>query len=469
MGFATYDLTFLVLFVLFLIIFLYRNKKKVKREMKIAFLYKTQFGVKFIDKFSKKFKTVLIPMQLVIVGVGYILMIGIVWLLIETTYIYFSNFSNIFQYVKAPPLAPLIPYFPKLFGLESIFPPLHFTYFIIAIGIVALTHEFAHGIFARLHNIRIKSTGFLFLGPLLGAFVEQDDKQMEKAKKFPQLSILGAGVFANIVMVIIFGTVAVLMLLTVIAPAGVKFNTYASVEVEVDSLDVAGVSNISEKLLKVSDGKNNYLVSREILDYAKENEIEKIGVYLDSPAINAGLEGAIVEINGVKTTTFEELADAILKHEPGDIVKIKTASGQGFGDVSPEFKEQEIEFSERDGKAFLGIGFKPLNGRTGLVGFIFSRTIVKIKDPFIFYKSSWGDFGWFVYYLLWWIVVINALVALFNMLPVDPFDGGRFFYLTVLGITGSKKVAKVGRKLMIWFILFVVFLLMSRWIIGFFG
>ncbi len=33
-------------------------------------------------------------------------------------------------------------------------------------------------------------------------------------------------------------------------------------------------------------------------------------------------------------------------------------------------------------------------------------------------------------------------IALVNMLPVGIFDGGRFFYLTILAITKKEKIAK---------------------------
>jgi len=467
MGFITYDLIFLVVFILALIVFLYKKRQNLKREMKIAFLYKTQFGVKFIDRFAKKFNKFLMPTRWAVVVIGYILMAGIIWLLIDTTYVYLSNFSLIFQQMKAPPLIPLIPYLPQLFGLESYLPPLHFTYFIIAIGIVAISHEFAHGIFARLHNVGIKSTGFLFLGPLFGAFVEQDEKQMSKKKIFPQLSILGAGVFANIIMTIIFGAILLLLISSTLVPAGVKFTNYAAVEKPVDSLFIVGNSSIGEGWITVSDGEKNYLITKEIFDFAKENNIEKIGVYLDSPAINAGLEGAIVELGGVKTSSYAELAYAIQRNKPGEVVSVKTAVPRGYGDLNPEYKNYEIELGEEKGKAFLGISQGVLNGRGGLRTFIYANTIAKVKNPFIFYESKWGDFGWFVYYLLWWIVVINVLVALFNMIPVDPFDGGRFFYLSVLGITKSEKIAKKSRRFVNLFILLIVVLLMSRWLIGF--
>ncbi len=62
----------------------------------------------------------------------------------------------------APPVAPLIPYFPQLFGLSDFFPVFYAAYFVIAILIVMTVHEFSHGIFAKCYGIRIKSTGFVF-------------------------------------------------------------------------------------------------------------------------------------------------------------------------------------------------------------------------------------------------------------------------------------------------------------------
>ena len=78
---------------------------------------------------------------------------------------------------KIPPLIPLVPYIDKILP-TGLVPPFYFTYWIIAIAIVAVFHEFAHGIFAKIRGIRLKSTGFGFLGPLLAAFVEIDEKQI---------------------------------------------------------------------------------------------------------------------------------------------------------------------------------------------------------------------------------------------------------------------------------------------------
>ena len=57
-----------------------------------------------------------------------------------------------------------------------------------------------------------------------------------------------------------------------------------------------------------------------------------------------------------------------------------------------------------------------------------------------------GDSGIFIYDLLWWLIIISISVALVNMLPVGIFDGGRFFYITVLAMTKKEKVAKKSFK-----------------------
>ena len=74
----------------------------------------------------------------------------------------------------------------------------------------------------------------------------------------------------------------------------------------------------------------------------------------------------------------------------------------------------------------------------------------------------------FVYNLLWWLVLISISVALMNMLPMGIFDGGRFFYLTILLLTKSEKKAKFWFKISTNVLLGLFFLLMVFWGISFF-
>ena len=64
---------------------------------------------------------------------------------------------------------------------------------------------------------------------------------------------------------------------------------------------------------------------------------------------------------------------------------------------------------------------------------------------------------------LWWIALINLLVALFNMLPLGILDGGRFFYLTILAITKSEKISKRFFSAITYIILLLLALVMLIW------
>ena len=172
-SFIVYDLVFLVLFSFLAFFILRKNKANLKRQGWI-FLYHTKVGIELMKWSAGKFGKILRPLSYVVIASGYVLMVSILWLIIKTVWVYIT--TPIPEELKnLPPIAPLIPYFPKLFNLESFFPPLYFTYFLVALAVVALSHEFSHGLFAKLWNIRIKTTGLAFFGPFFGAFVEPDE------------------------------------------------------------------------------------------------------------------------------------------------------------------------------------------------------------------------------------------------------------------------------------------------------
>jgi membrane-associated protease RseP (regulator of RpoE activity) len=466
-SFIVYDLIFLVLFAIVAIVLLNKNKKNLKRHGWI-FLYHSKFGLKFIDWVAKTFEGILKPLQYVVVTSGYILMIFMVWLMSLSVWRYVT-LPIPEQLQNVPPIAPLIPYFPRLFNLDSFFPPLFFTYFLIALAIVAVSHEFSHGIFARLNKIKVKTTGLAFFGPFFGAFVEPDEKQMVQMKKFPQLAILAAGTFANVVMTVLFLFVLWGFFSVSFIPAGVNFNTYPQAIVNVNSISYVGdnlVTDIDGIRNFVKDGINEitvedtlYLVPRDSLEKAIELDAKQIIVFEDAPAVRAELRSPILSIGGETVTSPQDLRDKISEYSPGESVRIAS-----LNEANQEIVKN-IEFAERDGKAYLGVGF--IDNRRGFIGSLF-LVIQNIKDPLIHYEPTWdGDFAQFIYDLLWWIVVINILVALFNMLPVSILDGGRFFYLTVWSITGNEKIGKKAFAFVTWFIIAILIVMMVRWMFVF--
>jgi len=116
--------------------------------------------------------------------------------------------------------------------------------------------------------------------------------------------------------------------------------------------------------------------------------------------------------------------------------------------------------SKNSSRAIIGIGFPQEEG--GNLVKIIKKFVAK-KDSFTYYAPR-GELSVFVYNLLLWVLLINISVMLINMLPFGIFDGGRFFYLSVLGITKSKKKALKGFKIANTFILLILIALMVVWL-----
>ena len=84
---------------------------------------------------------------------------------------------------------------------------LSFLHWIIAIFVLAIVHEFSHGIVAKANGLDIKSSGFAFfslIAPIIpAAFVEPDEKKLSKQSDIVQYSIFAAGPMANIALAVI--------------------------------------------------------------------------------------------------------------------------------------------------------------------------------------------------------------------------------------------------------------------------
>ncbi|MDI6737480.1 MAG: site-2 protease family protein [Nanoarchaeota archaeon] len=188
-----YDLLSLILFYGFLYLFYLKHKDKFTIHGKLLFMYRTKLGLKLMGSISRKFPRIVKTLGFLGVVVGFAGMGFIFVFLIKKTIEFLIIPSAI------APLAPVLPGI-KIPGV----PVLSFWHWVISILIVATIHEFSHGILARLHKIKIKSSGFAFLGPLLMAFVEPDERQMKRKSKYKQLTVFAAGPFSNIFTGILF-------------------------------------------------------------------------------------------------------------------------------------------------------------------------------------------------------------------------------------------------------------------------
>jgi membrane-associated protease RseP (regulator of RpoE activity) len=76
---------------------------------------------------------------------------------------------------------------------------------IISLAIILAVHEVSHGILASRVKIKLKAIGLIVFGVIpVGAFVEPDEKMLEKATVDKKTRVLAAGVSANFILTFIF-------------------------------------------------------------------------------------------------------------------------------------------------------------------------------------------------------------------------------------------------------------------------
>jgi len=459
MSFFFYDLTFLVIFGGFLAIFLWKKKEKLQREG-ILILYRTQLGIKVINYVGEKYKKILDVFGYFVIFVGYVLMLTMLGLLFQLLYL-FWKFPEFVRAVKIPPIVPLIPYLPRIFKVDFL-PPFYFTYWIIVLAIAAISHEFCHGIFARGKNVTIKSTGFAFLGPFTGAFVEPDENKVKKLKIRDQLTFLSAGTFANITMAVLFFFIMWLFFISMFTASGVIFNTYTFSIINKSNMKTTNESlfvdfNGGLNLTKVFVEEKPYYIENKNLNA----DFESITAYEDAPALKSGLAGVIVEFDRDKIKGNKDFINSLKEKAPGDEVVIKTL----FNNSIREYNIKLAGRPDNQSQAYLGIALV----RTGGLS-ILSRIrgrVLFFKDPNTYYQPKMaGNFVIFIYNLIWWIILVNFSVGLVNMLPLGIFDGGRVFYLTVLGLTKSEKAARKAYKFSTYFLLLIFLLLTFLWFVS---
>jgi len=224
---------FTVIFYSSILLLVYFNRSKFEIQAKIVALYRTKFGLKLMNSIAKKFPRFIRGLAYVGIPVGFIGMIFILGTLCVNLY-------NLFMKPAAQSAVSLV--IPGVnFPGSVIAVPLITGW--IALFIVIVVHEFSHGVVARAHNIKVKSSGFAFFGPLLGAFVEPDEKQLMKAKPIVQNSIYAAGPWSNILL----GVFSIILLLFVFMP--LKMSVGSLVGVTIDSVQpgfpaaIAGMPN----------------------------------------------------------------------------------------------------------------------------------------------------------------------------------------------------------------------------------
>ncbi len=262
------DLIFAIIFYGLLILFGIIHRKRFTVVGKIFFMYKTKLGIRLMDSIAKKIPRTLKVIGIFGIGLGFVGMIVVFFWLIKGLY-------DLITIPEAPATLGLVLPGVKIPGAPVFVP---FWYGIISIFVVAAIHEFFHGVYSRVYNVEVKSSGFAFLGPILAAFVEPDEKELPKKSKTAQLSIFAAGPFSNL----LTAGVLVLILLFVMTPVAYSL------------LDIKGAKIIDvEKSYPLADAG------------ATKNEI-------------------IEEVNGIKINNVNDFTNVVNKTRPNEVITVKT-------------------------------------------------------------------------------------------------------------------------------------------------
>ena len=290
LGFLT-QYAAIIIFYGVIVAILIANRKKLDVQAKFIILFRMKWGLKWMDKYAAKYREWVILLGYIGMGAGFV---GVIFI----SYVLIKNLWDVITIPEASSGVALVLPGVNVPGMGV----LPFWYWIIAIFIIAIVHEFSHGIVARAHNLKVKNTGIVFFGPIIGAFVEPDEKKIVKEKDIVQYSILAAGAFSNILLaifaVLLLTFVSMPLQQAMIEPTGFTFDSYV---------------------------EGNY-----------------------SFAQNGIIPGTLITgVNGIETKTFAPFSESLFCTLPGEEITINT--------VNKDYKIALGENPDNKEKSFLGI------------------------------------------------------------------------------------------------------------------
>lgn len=446
-----------------------------------SIMWRTEKGLGYLDSLANKFKRFFKGFGVfsAIFGIG--IMIVFFFLLFQGTaqgMMAFFSEDVALQIPQGAKTRPII-----LPGIN-----IPFIVGILSLGVVLLVHEPAHGVILRRLKLKAKSTGLaIFLFVIPGAFVEQDDEEFEDADPEKKMQVAGAGPMANIIAAII----SLVLVIALVQPLPVVYTgavadgavaQKAGVQVgsRVNSFDnqvIDGVDSLEMALDEVESGEN-------IVIGTEENnflfEIPSEGVYINrvmenTAADNAGIppNSRVVRLDGVDIDNLQELTVFLDNTSDGDNVLLETPDNQysvilgqhpnensGYLGVHLRFFDNVENFSNLEG--YLGVSFLHSTSFP-------ERNFLR---PDLMFLASYGEIigrsridsrvydsiiPWPFIRLLKWIFSLSFLVALFNLLPLKPLDGGHIFEGLIEKISSSEKWASMSAKVMSSIVLVLIF------------
>lgn len=371
-----------IVFIVLLSIFLYIRRDKLEVQGSFPFLYmllyKTKLGLDKMDRWSKskpKLFLYLAYISLFIGIIGIFISLGLMfWQLKLIMELGLKQAGGFVLPIKTSS--------GTIMGIPVVAPP--FIEWLIALIVLVVVHEFAHGVIAQRFKVKIKSSGFAFgafFVPILpAAFVEPDEKQLKKVSWWKQICVFGAGSTSNFIFGILFYLIFVFV--------AVPFTTNT---MQINNVTFDGVMN--ESSLK---------------DYNIEN-------------------GTITKINGKNISTYS----------------FTVANGVGLGMTDRVFVNEFLNLTANE-TLTLTINNKVYNLSTFENPNINNSGMIGIMNPQVNLNPQEGlkylsTFPLFFQRLIFWIVLLNIGIGIMNLLPLWITDGGQITRTLLFKYIKNKK------------------------------
>ncbi len=432
-----------LIFAAFLALFVYLDRKNWKRES-VLLLRKTQKGKAFLIWLGTRFPRFWLVVGTFAVIITFLSSIYMVWMLFALLNMQLSG-----QIGTALGFALPSPSSQASAGPGYLAIP--FWYWIISIATLVIVHEGMHGVMSAREKVKIKSLGIGLLAVIPLAFVEPDEKQLQKQKPWKQLRVFAAGSFANYVTTVFFIGVLIVfssLVSPMFSGVGVGYQALAQ-----------GYPAANANMTGTITGIDNYVILNSTdLSHA----LRAIG---PNQTITVRTNNGTQDFTYTLMTAPEPepaftpdwttgIALGIEQVVPGSIDFTSSVSN-GFSQLAGGYQQptwsslqKEIKFwqytkashpslsAEADSHiASLESQFAS-HPRSGFIGILGVQNVTKAAPGTEGYQESII----FITELLVFLVLINFGVGLFNMLPIGPLDGGRMWAIIVARI--SKKHSK---------------------------
>lgn len=397
----------------------YLHKKGLMEKYNISFfgpalMFRTKKGRKFLENLAshKRFWK----------GFGTVGVVFCFFSMFYMVYIFALNLSVIFsidpalkELLPSPDMILVLP------GINPLLPLEYLVYIVIALALAMIVHEFSHGILTLVAKIKVKSLGLLLFIFPIGAFCEPDEEGIKKTGHVKRMRIYAAGPMSNFVVTLI----ALLLFSFVFMPAAQPIDG-AEILSAYEETSADEINMLPGAL--ITSFNDSVITNREDLSEAIQNTHPNQTVSVTYRYMGEEITNS-TSLTSYYDVLLSQYGATVFANESSEnISKLKNTSFFGImynilkEEYMPSLKNPLYDFPN----GFLNIYALPFIG--------YHQGYNPISEPYTYNYELQGplsilpmDVFWAIASTLYWIFWLNLAVAIFNSLPIVPFDGGYMF------------------------------------------